>query len=272
MNDFQTDVLERSLQKPVLVDFWAEWCAPCRQLGPILEKIAEEHKDQLELVKIDTEKFPEIAGHFGIRSIPNVKLFMNGQVHDEFSGALPEEAIMQWLEKSIPELAPEENPVDQARMLLASNKNAEAILTLTRILKEDSENQEAKVLLAQIEIYSDDPVEQQHALELVKEIRADSDFFQQADSVRLFGKLFQAEYQDKLMENEVRPVFLKGIQELQHRNFAEALEKFIEVIRLNRAYDDDASRKICIAIFKYLTESHEITRQYRPLFSRTLNA
>ncbi len=270
MNDFQTDVLDRSAELPILVDFWAEWCAPCRQLGPILETIAEQHQGQLELVKIDTEQHQEIAEYFEIRSIPNVKLFMNGQVVDEFSGALPQEAIMQWLQKAIPTMASQENPVDQARMLLASQSINEAHQTLIQILEADPENEEAKVLLAQIQIYSEDPTERQNALELVKDIDAESQFFQLADSLRLFGKLFEADYQKNLPESSVKAIFLEGIQALQVGHFNEALEKFIEVIRLERAYHEEAARKTCIAIFKYLDENHEVTKKYRPIFSRTL--
>ena len=272
MNDFQTDVLDRSLQMPVLVDFWAEWCAPCRQLGPLLENIAEQYHDQLALVKVDTEQHPEIAGYFGIRSIPNVKLFHEGQVVDEFSGALPEQAILQWLQQAIPNMGPQENPVDHARMLLAAQRISEAQQVLSQILKADPENQEAKVLLAQIEIYSEDPAEQQNALELVKGIDPESNFFQVAESIQLFGKLFHADYQKNLPESRVKSIFLEGIHQLRRGHFDKALEELIEVMRQERAYDEEAARKTCIAIFKYLGEGHEISKTYRPVFSRTLHA
>ena len=153
LNDFQTDVLEQSLTIPVLVDFWAEWCAPCRMIGPVLEKLAEAHKDKLRLVKIDTEQHPEIAGYLGIRSIPNVKLFIDGQVSDEFSGALPEEAIAQWLQRAIPALQP--GQIEQAKMLLSAERTQEARRLLQAIIANESETEEARVLLAQIDIYSD---------------------------------------------------------------------------------------------------------------------
>ncbi len=102
VTNFQKDVIEKSFDKPVLVDFWAEWCAPCRMIGPILEKLAEENKDNWELVKVDTDKNQEFATKYGVRGIPNVKLFRNGEVINEFTGALPEPAIKEWLKKSIP--------------------------------------------------------------------------------------------------------------------------------------------------------------------------
>ena len=101
--DFQSDVIEASKTTPVLVDFWAEWCGPCVYLSPTLEKLAEEAGDSWTLLKVNTESQPELAAEYGIRSIPNVKLFVNGEMSGEFIGALPEEEIKRWLETNIPE-------------------------------------------------------------------------------------------------------------------------------------------------------------------------
>ncbi|NTU88166.1 MAG: thioredoxin, partial [Chlorobiaceae bacterium] len=100
--DFQGDVLDQSHDIPVLVDFWAAWCAPCRMLGPVLERLAEKYSGSWRLVKIDTEQFPELAERFGVKGIPDVRLFVNGEIVDSFSGALPEHQIEQWLKKAIP--------------------------------------------------------------------------------------------------------------------------------------------------------------------------
>ena len=100
--DFQLDVIEASKTSPVLVDFWAEWCGPCVYLSPTLEKLAEEAGNSWTLVKVNTELQQELAVKYGIRSIPNVKLFVNGEVSGEFIGALPEEDIKRWLESNIP--------------------------------------------------------------------------------------------------------------------------------------------------------------------------
>ena len=101
--DFQSDVIGASKTTPVLVDFWAEWCGPCVQLSPTLEKLAEEAGDSWTLLKVNTESQPELAAEYGIRSIPNVKLFVNGEISGEFVGALPEEEIKRWLESNIPD-------------------------------------------------------------------------------------------------------------------------------------------------------------------------
>jgi len=100
--DFDKDILQRSHQVPVVVDFWAAWCGPCRVLGPVIERLAGEAAGRWELAKVDTEAHPEIAERYGIVSIPNVKLFVNGEVADEFVGAIPEAEIRRWLEAAVP--------------------------------------------------------------------------------------------------------------------------------------------------------------------------
>lgn len=101
--DFQSDVIEDSWTRPVLVDFWAAWCGPCRILGPTLEKLAEEAGDAWTLVKVNTDLQPELAGQYNIRGIPAVKLFISGEVVSEFVGALPEDEVQGWLNEHLPE-------------------------------------------------------------------------------------------------------------------------------------------------------------------------
>src|SRR4030042_5510506 len=101
VKDFSVDVLQASYNKPVLVDFWAEWCGPCRVLGPTLERLAENNNDW-SLVKVNSDENPELSTQFGIRSIPSVKLFSKGKVINEFVGALSEPAIIDWLKRNVP--------------------------------------------------------------------------------------------------------------------------------------------------------------------------
>ncbi|HEY6866409.1 MAG TPA: thioredoxin, partial [Candidatus Eisenbacteria bacterium] len=99
ITDFEQDVIAKSRTVPVLVDFWAEWCGPCRVLGPVLERLADQAQGRWVLAKLDTERFTDVASRYGIMSIPNVKLFVNGEVADEFVGALPEREVRAWLER-----------------------------------------------------------------------------------------------------------------------------------------------------------------------------
>lgn len=102
-HDFEEDVIQTSHRKPVLVDFWAPWCGPCRILSPTLDKLAKESAGRWRLVKINADTFPDLTRRFGVRGIPSVKLFVDGVVKDEFVGALPEHAVREWLDRALPE-------------------------------------------------------------------------------------------------------------------------------------------------------------------------
>ncbi len=100
--DLEKDIIEASKHTPVLVDFWADWCGPCHMLSPSLEKLAEEAGENWTLVKVNTEIQPDVAAKYGIRGIPNVKMFIDGEVAGEFVGAMPEGQVRQWLEANVP--------------------------------------------------------------------------------------------------------------------------------------------------------------------------
>jgi putative thioredoxin len=99
---FQAQVLDKSHEKPVVVDFWAPWCGPCRVLGPTIEKLARESGGAWRLVKINTDKHPALMQRYGVRGIPAVKLFVGGEVTAEFTGALPEPQLRRWLGEHLP--------------------------------------------------------------------------------------------------------------------------------------------------------------------------
>ncbi len=265
MNDFSDDVIKSSFELPVLVDFWAEWCGPCKMLSPTLEKLAEKFKDQWKLVKIDSDKNPDIAGKYGVRGIPNVKLFVDGEVVNEFTGALPENMVMDWLKKAIP--SKNKKSIEEAKTLLSNNEKDKAVKLLENILSSEPDNEEAKVLLAKA-IFFENP---EQSLEMLKEIDEFSENFETVDSLRTFARMFGLLNQSgSLPTNQVKDIYLEGIKNLQNQNYDAALENFIETIRTDRYYDDDGARKACIAIFKYLGEENQITLKYRRDFSGAL--
>jgi len=265
VTNFQSEVIERSKQMPVLVDFWAEWCGPCKILGPVLEKLAREADGTWQLAKVNTEVHTDIAQQYGIRGIPNVKLFVDGKMENEFVGALPEPMVKQWLEKHIP--SAHRKDVERAERLVSEERLGEAQTLLTQVLHHEPDNHKARVLLARTHLFMDAA----KSVELVQEIEEDSEQFDMAEAIRTFGSLFaKGTRPESLPDGEAKNAYLAAIDTMRAQDWRAALDAFIGIIRNDRYYDDDGARKACVAIFKILGEEHEVTQQYRREFSRAL--
>jgi putative thioredoxin len=263
--DFKKDVIDRSHELPVLVDFWAEWCGPCRILGPVLERLAKHNEGRWELRKVDTERFVEVAADYAIRSIPNVKLFVDGKPVDEFVGALPERAVEAWLAKAVPD--ERQKIVDHADELLRTGKRADAASLLAEVIPGLPDNERARAMLALATVYENPG----RAADLVKDIDSISPEGRSADAVRTIGRLIDiARNGTSLPAGSVRSDYLAAAAAASRQDFRAALEGFIGVVRKDRTYDEDGARKACLAIFAYLGEEHEVTRQFRREFGSAL--
>ncbi len=265
VKDFQKDVIEKSKEVPVLVDFWADWCGPCKILGPVLEKLAAESNGDWELAKVDTDKNQQLATQYGIRGIPNCKLFSKGKVINEFTGALPEHHVRVWLKKSIPGKFADQ--IEKAKKLLADGSITDARVILENVLAGDMNNSDVKALLSKILLF-ENPKE---AIRLAETVESTSDYYELAESVKSIWELLEKQTNpDLLPDSQIKNSYLSAINEIKKQNFDSALEKFIDIIRNDRQYDDDGSRKACIAIFRYLGEEHNITRKHRKDFGSAL--
>jgi putative thioredoxin len=174
--NFETDVLQASLQTPVLVDFWATWCGPCKTLGPILEKLAGEYAGAFRLAKIDCDKEQQLAGMFGVRSIPTVVLISNGQIVDAFSGALPESQVREFLKRhkvepasrieaptpGVDENVPAETPkaavarIEQALVAAPDDAGLKLDLALAKARTGDTANAQATLDALPVDLAEDD--------------------------------------------------------------------------------------------------------------------
>jgi putative thioredoxin len=264
-DDFERDVIERSRTLPVLVDFWAEWCGPCKVLGPVLEKLAGEQSARWALAKLDTEAFPHISARYGIRSIPNVKLFVDGEVVDEFVGALLEPQVVEWLSKAIP--SPHRAQLADARRLLDGGGAVPALEVLRPIVAAEPDNHEALVLTARAVL----PTSPEEATTMVGPVTLGSPHYDEAEAVRALCSVFaRADDPGLLPESPVKEAYLQAFRNAWAGNFGSALEGLIDVVRKDRRYDDDGAGKGCIAIFNLLGNDHDLTRRYRSELSRAL--
>jgi putative thioredoxin len=265
VDDFQTQVIERSRQVPVMVDFWAEWCGPCRMLGPVLEKLADDAGGRWDLAKIDTESHQDIAIQYGIRSIPAVKLFVDGEVVDEFTGALPEPQVRAWIDRALPSGWAAQTA--QALELAAAGDEAGAAVLLEEVIAEEPSNETARVALARVLLW-DEP---ERARVLTEEIGTASEHADLAgaisDIVALFATLDDP---DGLPQGPARTTYLAAIATLRGRDVASALDGFISVLGTDRNLDDEGARRACLALFQLLGDDDPVTRQYRPVFASAL--
>ncbi|MEA1050615.1 thioredoxin [Lamprobacter modestohalophilus] len=161
--DFEQIVIQGSFERPVLVDFWADWCAPCRQLMPILSRLAEEFKGQFFLAKVDTEAEQALAAQFGIRSLPTVQLFKDGQAVDQFMGALPEGQIREFLLRHISRAS--DRLLDQARQAMADGDLSAATTLIERAERDDPDN--SRIFIAKVQLKAAEG-DAQGALELLE--------------------------------------------------------------------------------------------------------
>ncbi len=266
MRDFEADVLKRSHTVPVLVDFWAPWCGPCKVLGPALERLAAQANGRWALVKVNTEEHPDLAARFEIASIPNVKLFLRGEVVNEFVGALPESEIRRWLEQVLP--SPHAETVARAERLIAEDRYEEAARELGPVITAEPGNEEALFLLARCQLLT----EPQRIEETLRPVGVGSELADRAAALRLLGQLVSdAGQPGRLPEAPVRERFLAGVRALKSGDFAAALEAFIEVMERRRDYHGGLAKEAVKAIFQVLGIRHPIAERYHRAFASALH-
>jgi len=267
VKDFEAQVIDRSRQVPVLVDFWAPWCGPCRTLGPVLERMAAKADGRWELVKVNVDENQDLAAAFNISSIPAVKLFVNGEAVDEFVGALPEREIQRFLEKALP--SPGGGQLAEAERLLKEGRNAAAAELLESLVAGDPANQAARTLLAQA-LLTTAP---ERIPALLEPVGPDSEMADRADALRTLGRLAHLAGQPHgLPEARVRERYLAGAQAVRAGDFGKALAAFIEVVERDKAYDNGGAKGACKAIFQLLGPQHPLVQRFFRPFSSALHA
>jgi len=267
---FEQLVIENSFHKPVLVDFWAEWCAPCKALMPLLAKIAEGYQGELLLAKVNCDVEQDIVARFGIRSLPTVVLFKDGQPVDGFAGAQPESAIRAMLEPHVQEAAaPQANLLESARAQYAAGQIAAAEALLKQLLVEDNGNAAALILYARCLAERGELDEAQAVLDAVNSdahkqelagARAQLTFLRQVVDLPEAAELKSRLAQDA---DDDEAAWQLAIHQLARQQYDTALDSLLRLFMRNRSYGDDLPRKTLVQVFDLLGNEHPLVIAYR---------
>jgi putative thioredoxin len=260
--DFEKDVLARSFERPIVVDYWSPTCGPCLFLGPVLEKLAGKAEGNWELVKINTNEHNRLAYEHGISSIPHVKMFSKGQVVSEFVGALPEGTLVKWLDEFIPTEAKEELNAIRARI---DGPDRGAALADLRIFANNHPELPMAALILASETVFDDP---EGAKELLATFKLGDLFWEAAENVRTIADigLFD-DSSDNGAANQLRI----AREALKAQDFDAAVAALVDAVTADQKYAKELPRRGTIALLRLFGPQHPITLKYRRKFEMALS-
>lgn len=277
--DFDEKVVAASRQVPVIVDFWAEWCQPCRILKPILEKLAAEYGGRFILAKVDSDANPQIAARYGVRGIPAVKAFVDGQMVNEFAGALPEAQVRQFIDSLLPSASA---PLYQEALTAWDNGDLDAARRLLgAVIEADPMNHTAYLDLAELQLAANALPEARQLLDIVAHTdgadKARLESLQAA--LQLLANRGDADHDTLARQVAADPADLGARLQLANalalaQDYRPALENLLEIVRRDRHWNEDAGRKTLLTLFNLLAaqpEQADLVREFRAALARTLN-
>ena len=258
--NFQKEVLDKSNTHPVVVDFWAPWCGPCQFLGPVLEELVEEEKGKWELVKVNVDENQEISAQFGIRGIPDVRMFYKEKSIANFTGALPKHQIQRWLDEYLPD---ERNgTLEQIKTLLLVDSK-KGFQQLKDLVASNPDFEEGKLTLANRIVFN----HPKQAEDLIALFKIGHKLFNQAEDIRQLARLMQLGNNG---QSQVPESVLLAQEALKKDLYDTALQQLISAVMTDKDYEDELPRKATVALFHLLGDQHEVTKKYRKRFDMAL--
>ena len=285
--NFVTDVIEASNHQLVLVDFWAEWCGPCRSLGPILEQLVTDYQGAIRLVKVNADTEQGICGHYGIRSLPTVYLFSQGQVVDQFMGLQPESEIKKLIDQHIGN--PSSDALAQIQEAYAQGYVDQAIEALRQLIAQESpqpgerahpdpKNDQLKTVLMNYLAEQNQTDEAMSVAQTIsddgkstpeyKQFQARLSFSETSDKDVDLGQL-EANIEANPKDLESRLALANQL--VLQQQYPAALDQLLEIVRIDREFNDQIARQTMIKIFELLGGQGEIVSNYRRQLARTLH-
>lgn len=266
---FEEDVLQRSQSAPVLVDFWAPWCSPCRTLGPILEKVVNGLAGKVFLAKVNLDECPELAEDYGVQSIPAVKLFIAGEVVAEFTGLLPESQVREFLEKALPSGA--DSLFARAEDLKREGRLNDAEAVARKVLAENPNHSGALEICAMAAMARGDVDE---ALSLIKQMESPSKDMQFLADGAEFWRLCAGadaggdapEAQPADLEAKISRAACLAVR----GEHTEALDMLLEAVETNKSFRDGLARKAMVSVFVVMGLDSPTVKEYQSRLARLL--
>ncbi len=281
-SSFQRDVLDASRTQPVLVDFWAPWCGPCRALGPLLERLETDYGGRFRLVKVDSDANPGLSARYRVRSIPYVIAFVDAEAIDSFVGALPEGQLRAFIDRAIP--GPAERERRRARALLDAGDRSAAAEALRAAIALQPALATARLDLADLLLDGMPPVDEARLVEASTVLEPLGPADRGEERHRALGARLEAlrasagaapldvlRARVAAAPDDLAAKFALAQRLVAERAYAEALELLVEIIARDRRYADDAARRLMLSVFELAAADAPLVSSYRRRLSAVLN-